>query len=373
MRSSTNTSRKNSSAERLTSRALNRATLARQLLLERSHLAPIDAIEQLAGLQAQVPRPPFIGLWTRLAHFTRDDLHALITRKQVVRATMMRATIHLVSARDYLAWRPILQPVFTRAGAGRLHERAAHVDLKKLTSFARKHVPATFADLRTQLVTAFPEVDERALAYLVRLHLPLVMEPTETRWSYPGNARWAYAPSFLGGKLAAASHDDLVLRYLRAFGPATVKDAQVWSGDRTLGPVFARLRPQLVTFTDERGRELFDLPEAPRPPADTPAPVRYLPDYDNLMLSHDDRSRVVDDAHRPSMTSTNGIVYATYLVDGRIAGKWTLARAKATATLTLIPYRTLTRRVRGELEQEGDRLLRFVEPDATRFVVTVGS
>ena len=371
MRSSTSTSR-TSSAELLTPRALGRATLARQLLLERSALTPLAAIEQLAGLQAQVPRPPFVGLWTRLARFTRDELHALITSHQVVRATMMRATIHLVSARDYLAWRPILQPVFTRAGAGRLHERAAHVDLKKLTAFARKHVPATFADLRTQLVTAFPEVDERALAYLVRLHLPLVMEPTETRWSYPGNARWAHAPTVLGAPLAtAATADALVRRYLGAFGPASIKDAQVWSGDRTLRPVFERLRPSLRTFRDEAGRELFDLPAAPRPAEDTPAPVRFLPDYDNLMLAYDDRSRILDDAHRPSLTSANGIVYATYLVDGRIAGKWTLARVKRAATLTLIPYKKLVAGVRSELEREGDQLLRFVEPDATTFAVRV--
>ncbi|HEY4178315.1 MAG TPA: winged helix DNA-binding domain-containing protein [Kofleriaceae bacterium] len=355
----------------MTQRDLNRATLARQLLLARSPMKPLQAIEHLAGMQAQIPKPPFIGLWSRLSHFTRDDLHRLIHDKLVVRATMMRATIHLVSTRDYLTFRPALQPMLTKGGASVVKNRAdIHID--KLSAFAKKHFPATFADLREQLLATFPKSDERALAYKIRLHIPLVLEPTETQWSYAGNARFHHAPTYLAAELATADATDLlVLRYLGAFGPASVKDAQNWSGDRTLAASFERLRPQLVTFTDERGRELFDLPDAPRPGADIPAPVRFLPDYDNLMLGHDDRTRIVDEAHRKHLLSKNLVVPATYLVDGRIAGRWTITRAKSAATLTLHPFAKLAVPTKKALEIEAQALLRFAEPDATSFQFTV--
>jgi hypothetical protein len=381
MPSSTNTARKSrskvvaakpsriASADVLTQRDLNRATLARQLLLARSLLTPLQAIEHLAGMQAQVPKPPFIGLWSRLATFTRDDLHRLIHDKLAVRATMMRATIHLVSTRDYLTFRPALQPMLTKGGA---RITSSDVSIDKLAAFARKNFPATFADLRIALERTFPKSDNRALAYTIRLHVPLVLEPTETQWSYAGNARFHHAPTYLAAELATADATDLlVLRYLGAFGPASVKDAQNWSGDRALAPAFERLRPQLVTFRDERGRELFDLPDAPRPGPDIPAPVRYLPDYDNLMLGHDDRSRIVDEAHRKHFLSKNLVVPATYLVDGRIAGRWTIARAKSTATLTLHPFGKLAAPTKKALEIEGQALLRFAEPDAAAFQFTV--
>jgi hypothetical protein len=160
-----------------------------------------------------------------------------------------------------------------------------------------------------------------------------------------------------------------VRRYLAAFGPASVKDAQAWSGLRKLGPVFEALRPSLVVFHGEDGRELFDLPDAPRPPADTPAPVRLLPEYDNLILAYADHGRLMDPARRPALTTKNGIVAATFLIDGRVAGTWTLERVKAVATLRLAPFARLAKPAREALHAEADALLRWHEPDASRFVI----
>ncbi len=358
MPSSTSTSRrKKPDPGSLTQRQLNRALLARQLLLARSPLSPLDAIEHLAGLQAQVPRPPYIGLYTRLAAFTRDDLHALITSKHAVRATMMRATIHLVSARDFLALRPALSP-YLSSGLRRIKR----IDLAKLDAFALELSPSPIAALKKSLGTKF----RTAEAWALRCHLPLVRVPAETRWSFTGNAHFVHAGAYLATPIAATAEPDaLIVRYLRAFGPASIKDARAWSGLRNLAPAFERLRPQLVTFRDDKNRELFDLPDAPRPDADTLAPVRFLPDYDNAMLGHDDRSRIIDDAHRPSQTSANGIVHATYLVDGRIAGKWTIARTKQRAVITLAPYTKLTKLQRADVDAEADRIARFIEPDAS--------
>jgi hypothetical protein len=351
-------------------RAQNRATLARQLLLTRAKLAPVAAIEQLAGLQAQVARPPFVGLWTRLARFRRGDLADLLHAKQVVRAPMiLRGTVHVVSAADFLAWRPVMQPMLSAAYAALLKERGAGIDFAKLAAFARTKLPATFEELRPLLAKKFPKHDERALGYAVRSYLPLVQVPTADRWAFPGNAAFAAADTWLGRDVGAdATPHALIRRYLAAFGPATPRDAQTWSGLRDLKPVFEAMRGELVTFKDGK-RELFDLPAAPRPPADTPAPVRFLPDFDNLVLGHDDRSRIIADEHRAKLTTKNLQVKATFLVDGFVAGTWTIERTKARAQLILAPFGKLAKSVRAALDEEGDALLRFVEDDATSFEI----
>ena len=325
-------------------------------------------------MQAQVPRPPFVGLWTRLERFARTDLAHLIETKQVVRATMMRATIHLVTAADYVRFRPALHTTLIALAGNLLGTRIAGVDLRPVIRTMKRLLPATFDEVRAGLADAFPQHDTRALAYGLRCKLPLVLVPNRARWSYPGNADFADAETFLGTKIReTAAADELVLRYLAAFGPASVKDAARWSAMRDLVPVFERLRPQLVTFTDERGRELFDLPDAPRPGPDVVAPVRLIPDYDNLGLAYDDRSRLVDDAHRPALCSKNGIIHPTFLVDGRVAGLWSIERTKTHATLTLSPFGKLTRPVRTALTEEAERLLRFVEDDAPAIRVAVAA
>src|SRR6185369_5179811 len=359
----------------LTNRQLNRALLARQMLLARTETGALNAfsvVERLAGMQAQVPRPPFVGLWTRLAGFRREDLLTLLHRRQVVRVTAMRGTLHLMSARDYISLRGSLQPGLTRGMLSILRERTAGIDLAALDREARAFfggAPATFDAFRDHLKARDPECDERALAYTIRTHLPLVQVPTETAWGFPAAADFAMADAWLGTPVSTepASAEALVLRYLAAFGPATPGDAQVWSGLQGLRDVFAALRPSLVTFRDERKRELFDLPGAPRPidpEDDTPVPVRFLPEFDNLVLSHDDRRRILADEHRPLVVTKNLQVKATFLVDGFVAGIWKTERKKKTAALIIEPFGALAKKTRAALEEEGDALLRFLEEDA---------
>lgn len=350
-------------------RALGRATLARQLLLERAAVPVAAAVERVMGLQAQLARPPFVGLWSRVAGFRRADLIADVVAHRVVRATMMRSTIHLVSARDYLALRGPLQPMLSASMAAVLKNRATALDMPRVLEEARALLgggPRTFEAIRAHLLARLGG-DDRALGYAVRTTLPLIVEPAAgDRWGYHGSAPFALAEARLRRRHdEAASAHALVLRYLAAFGPATAADAQRWSGLRGLAPVMADLRPQLIALRDERGRELLDLPESPRPDEDTPSPVRFLPEYDSLVLAHDDRLRVIDDAHRPLLSPTkNLVIQPTFLVDGRVAGVWKAETRKRVASIVARPFVALPRSVARQLEEEGDRLLTFLEPDA---------
>ncbi|MEU5883410.1 winged helix DNA-binding domain-containing protein [Spirillospora sp. NPDC047279] len=358
----------------LSLRALNRATLARQMLLAREEVPVAEAVERLAGMQAQEPKPPFLGLWTRVAGFEASHLHEALRDRSVVRATMMRGTLHLMSGRDYLALRTSMQPMLD-AGMRVLGARAKGLDLDEVLPAARlllSERPRTFNEVRAALQEEFPDVNDRALGYAVRMCLPLTMVPTEDRWAFPRTSEFTLAETWLGGAPAGdASPDGLVLRHLAAFGPATAADAQEWSGLGRLGEVFERLRPELRTFTDEKGRELFDLPDAPRPGEDAPAEPRFLPEFDNLVLAHADRTRVIADAHRPSLTTKNLRVRATFLWDGFAAGLWETERRRKVATLRLRPFGTLPRKALNALTAEGERLLAFTEPDATDHQVTL--
>ncbi len=365
-------------APTLTPRQLNRATLARQMLLSRESIAATAAVERLAGLQAQLARPPFAGLWTRLEGFQRKDLIEPLLRREIIRATTMRGTLHLMSAADYVALRGALQPMLTKGMQAILRERAQNLDMEALQTEARGFFggkPATFDALRNHLKAKNPTADERAMAYATRMHLPLVQVPTDDLWGFPAAADFALADDWLGKKVPTeeAPAHTLVRRYLAAFGPATPKDAQVWSGLPSLRAVFEELRPELATFRDDRKRELFDLPDAPRPGEDTPAPVRFLPEFDNLVLAHDDRTRVIADEHRPKVTLKNLQVRATFLVDGFVAGAWKVERKKKTATLVLEPFGKLAKKTLTELEREGEALLRFVEEDAVETGVRVAA
>jgi hypothetical protein len=360
----------------LTLREINRATLARQMLLARQTTPPLRALERLLGLQAQLARPPFIALWARLAGFRREALVRLLLRKQVVRAPLMRGTLHLVSAADYPGLRGVLQPVLDRGMRSVLRDRMKGVDVTRVIDGARAWFgdqPRTFDQFRKHLLAASPRVDIRAAAFVVRCQLPLIQVPAETPWGYPGAAAFAVADRFLSGAADAAGFatEALVMRYLAAFGPATVSDAQTWSGLGQLREAFETLRPKLTVFRDPRGRELFDLPRAPRPDPATPAPVRFLPDFDNLILGHEVRTRLVADEHRPALITANLLIPPTFLVDGFVAGTWKIERARTSATLGLRLLRPLSRAARAELETEGQALLRFVESDAATFRVRI--
>ena len=354
----------------ITNRALNRALLARQMLLAREETTAVDAIARLVALQAQLARPPFAGLWTRVEGFRRTELSAALNDRSVVRVTSLRGTLHLMTAADYVAFRGALQPMLTRGMQGILRDRATTLDMKKLETEARKFfgkAPATFDALRKHLELKFPGGDERAMAYAIRTHLPLVQVPTDATWAFPAAASFTLADAWLSTQVSTVTTpaDTLVLRYLAAFGPATVADAQAWSGLGPLRDVFESLRPALVTFRDERKRELFDLPTAPRPDPDTPAPVRFVADFDNLVLAHDDRTRIIAAEHRPRITTKNLQVRATILVDGMVAGTWKSERKRKTAVLVIEPFGVIGKRMRALLEAEGESLLTFLEEDAT--------
>ena len=355
---------------------LNRALLARQMLLERARATPLKAIERLAGMQAQQVRPPFVGLWTRIEGFQRDSLLRSIRRKKVVRATAMRATVHLFSTRDYVALRGAFQPYLTSCIPPKAKAQLGGVALEDVVETGRafySEAPRSFKELCGHLEKKYPSAHPRIAAVAVRLNLPKMQVPTDTEWGFPSVPEWSAAEVFLGEPVPMDDDAELlVLKYLAAFGPATPADAQVWSGRTGLRKVFEKLRHRLKVFQDEEGRELFDLPRAPRPSAETPAPVRFIPEFDNLILSHADRTRIVDDAHRPALVSKNLHVAATFLVDGRVAGTWKLEKAKKSATLRMHPFAPLPPGVKNELTEEGGRLLEFVFPEAATWKVSIG-
>lgn len=363
------------SAPVLTNRELNRATLARQLLLERASCSVPAAVERLAGMQAQEPKHPFVGLWTRVAGFSADALLEAIAARSVVRATLMRSTLHLFSAADYAALRMALQPPMSVA-LRVLGARAEGLDPEQVVPAARELLagrPLGFDAIRSGLVERFPDVNDRALGYAARTLVPLVMVPGEGRWGYPRVAEFGLAEELLGAPLRPAAPEALAERYLAAFGPASAADLQTWSGVAGFKAVLDGMRDRLEVFADERGRELFDLPDSPRPGADAAAPVRFLPEFDNLVLAHDDRSRVIAAEHRPLVTTKNLRVKATFLVDGVVAGIWTIAVKRRVATVTLEPFGTLSKRMLKELTAEGEALARFAEPEAKEHAVAVAA
>ena len=348
----------------LTLRELNRATLERQMLLERRAVSPYDAVRRLAGLQAQVPNPPYIGLWTRLHDFVRDELTGLVEERRVVRSSMMRVTLHLTAAEDYLLLRPAIQPALDRSMRSIAGKRLEVLDLERLVSEARtmaEDAPRTAKEFRERLVEMAPDRDPSALAYLVRMRLPLVQTPPAGTWGRGGSPGFALAEPWLGGPLADTEQSlrALVLRYLAAFGPGTAKDFQAWSGLIGMKELLEEMKPGLRIFRDEDGNELFDLPDAPLPPAGTPAPARFVPEYDNLVLGHADRRRVIADEDRKKVFLSAARVRATVLLDGFVAGVWKIEKTKKAATLVVEPFAPLSTGDRDVLAGEGERLLGF--------------
>lgn len=361
--------------ETLTVRQLNRATLARQMLLERERLSAVAAVERLAGMQAQLARPPFVGLWTRVEGFQREELVAGFQERTVVRGILMRSTIHLMSSADYLRFWRTLQPMLSADIRSRLN-RADGLEPERVAPVAcelLREQPRTITELAQALQAAFPGIEPRTLAHIARAELPLLFMPGgDAHWAFPGNAGFTLATDWLSEPPAPnTARHALVLRYLAAFGPASVADVQTWSKLTRMSAVLDELRPQLHSFRDEQGRELFDLPDAPRPPSDTPAPPRFLPNFDNLVLSHADRSRVLPEQHRRFMASKNGMVPATVLIDGFVGATWRTERARNAATLRITPFEPLPKHVTNELAEEGEALLRFVEEDAATFDVRI--
>jgi hypothetical protein len=359
----------------LTSRAGNRALLDRQLLLHRADLSALAAVEHLVGLQAQAPFPPYTGLWTRLVDFRPQALADLLLDRSVVRIALMRGTVHLVSAADCLLLRPLHQDMLERLVRTAHRKHLDGIEFADVAEYGRKLIepqPRSTAELGTLLLERWPGRDRQALLNVVRSALPLVQLPPRAVWGRSGQATVTTAQAWLDRPLCTDSTvDSLVLRYLAAFGPASVADAQKWSGLTRLGEVFDRLRPDLVTFRAESGTELFDLPDAPRPGPDVDAPVRFLPDFDNILLSHADTTRIMPAEHRAKLFTINGIIRAALLVDGYTAGKWQIAREGRTAVLSVEPFRRLSARHKSAVEREGSRLLAFTDDSAEAYDVRV--
>src|SRR3954468_5673407 len=345
----------------LRSEELNRALLARQLLLNREPRDPLDAIEHLVGLQAQEPLDPYTALWCRIDGFDPRRLATALEDRSVVRIALQRSTIHLVTAEDALPLRPALQIVQERALNGTFGPALDGLGLDRVAADGRKLVeerPRAFGELGKELAQTYEGRDPLALAIAVRSSVALVQPPPRGVWGKGGRALHTSIEAWLGEPPGPAiTLEGLVVRYLAAFGPATVKDAQVWCGLTRLAEVFDRLRPRLMTFEDEHGAELFDLPDAPRPPADTPAPPRFLPQFDNVLLSHADRSRIVPDGIGERIHRQFGH-WSPLLVDGRLRGTWELTRDGG-ATLSIELGDKLSKAERAEVEEEGARLLVF--------------
>lgn len=357
----------------LTLRELNRATLARQLLLERVHLSALDAIQQLAGLQGQLPNPPYIGLWSRVHAFQREELTRLLEQRQVVRTSMMRRTLHLTTAEDYVRFRPALRSLHKRDLQVHFNKQQPGLEQNSLIAQMRAFVqekPRTNVEIRARLAELVPAMDERLL-YKVRISLSLIQVFPGGVWGVGGSRAYAEATAWLGRSFVSETEGLrwLILSYLRAFGPASVKDLQAWSGLRGLQPAVDALRAELVTFRDEQGRELFDVPDAPLASGDRPAPVRFLPDFDDLVLGYQDRQRIIADKYRPFVFPGNSMVLPTFLVDGFVGGVWKIERTTTRAILRIQAFQPLAETVRQELREEGERLMHWVREKITSFEI----
>lgn len=360
---------------RIDRRALNRATLARQLLVARERGA-VGAVARVVGVQAQLPRPAFVGLWTRTRELTRADVAGSLERRELVRATLMRATLHLCTAADYPAMRAAIAPALEKAQRAILKQRGASLDAARLVDEARPLLaesPRTFEEIRAHLAAMHPEADERAMGYAIRTSLPLVQVPDGGAWSFPTAPRFALADTWLGTPidLAAREPDELVRRYLAAYGPSTLADIQAWTGLPGLRASTKAMGDELRTFRDEKGSELFDLAGSPLPGPDLDVPVRFLPEWDNAIVARSD-DRLLAGEHRAHVFRPGLRVLATLLVDGFVAGTWSITRKKSIATLEITPFTTIPKKTRSEIEREGDALVAFVEPDAPAREVRFG-
>ena len=372
---------------RLTRRQLNRTLLRRQLLAEPSRLPVVDAVRRVAGLQAQVPKDPYVGLWSRLERFAHDDLGTPLTERRLVRVALMRSTIHLVTAEDVGAFRPAVQPALDRElRSTTWGPPIAGLDLPAVLDEARRVLrdqPMTATELGKRLQERWPDRDGRAMAYAARNLEPLVQVPPRGLWGVPGQPRLAAARDWLGWPPEPGSDDvalagsrattALVERYLAAFGPASVRDAQAWAGVTRLAEVIESLRPRLRSYVSEDGRELWDPADAELADADGRVPVRFLPEYDNAILGYADRSRILLDGMTFSGYAARlrggSVTRGGLLVDGFLAGTWSVARDAGAVeggagerrhALRVDAFRRLDGDEHDAVEESGRELLAFV-------------
>lgn len=360
--------------ELLSNRQLNRATLERQMLLERSDRSIVDAVRFLGGLQAQQSNDPYVGLWSRLGGFTHEALTSLIVDRTLARATTMRGTLHLHTADDLIGFRALVEPFLKAQWKSNFLRRFGSEDQKAVHRAGVKLLnrsPMTSGALGKALREKFPTAEPLSLSVLLQMSETLVQIPPTRIWgngSAPLLTRvenWLPPPHN-----RPLGRIDLVRRYLAAYGPASIQDMQIWCRLTKLSVEFKALEQELVTFEDEEGRVLYDLPDAPRPEVDVPAPVRFLPLYDDVYLGYDNRRRMLMEA---DLKRTN--LFADFkpalLIDGVIAAGWVVSRKKGAARLEVEPYHKLTKKQVREIETEGDVFLRFMEEGAETYAVEV--
>ena len=337
----------------LTLRELNRALLARQLLLERRKLGVQQTVEKLCAIQAQWPQSPYIALWTRLIGFRKEQLTRALEQHKVVKSTLFRITLHMTSARDY----PYFASVVLRA----VRERTPRSNLEQLEELGRAvRDAATKGTLTHEELEAMGADAMGGVRWRTRTLTPLVHLPPGGTWSHYGRVQLRAMEAVLG--LELPERDDgaerLVERYLSAFGPATQQDLLRFGGLRVMDVRAGLERVELRRFRDERGRVLLDVPDAPLPDGDTPAPVRFLPKWDSSILAYapPERTRILPEKFRPTVIAKNGDVAPTVLVDGFVAATWDIGTKR---DLTITPLRKLTKAERAEIDDEGGRLVDF--------------
>ncbi|MGH2699029.1 MAG: winged helix DNA-binding domain-containing protein [Actinomycetota bacterium] len=337
------TTREKKAVRVLSRRELNRAFLERQLLLRRVKLPAAEVIERLVGMQAQVPNDPYLALWSRIDGFQTDELSGLFEGREAVRASLMRGTIHLVTARDCLYLRPLLRGVLERMfkTGSPFGRKLPEIDLDEVVAEGRVLVderPRTRAELRSLLEQRWPDRDANSLAHAVTYLVPMVQVTPRGIWGRSSQAAWTTIESWLDQPLESnPSQEQMILRYLAAFGPASVMGIQAWCGMTKLRAMTERLRPRLRVFEDESGRELLDVPEGPLPDPDTPAPPRFFPEYDNAFLGHADRTRITPRAFA-DWEWPKGLFKGSFLVDGFISGLWRVVREGDSARLIIEPF-----------------------------------
>ena len=356
----------------LSQRRLNRATLARQLLLERADLGTVEGVERIAGLQAQEPASPFIGLWTRLAGFVPADLDAALAARSVVKGTLMRTTVHLVSARDYRDLWPAVRP---DRDTSRRTDRddppdpvrfaALQADVEAFT--AR---PRSLTELRAHIGSIDGKTPDE-LVWWLRRRTPFVHAPAAVPWAFGRRPQIVHADAWLPTDVAWAAEPEaierLVRRYLAAFGPASMADIAQWSGLRVarLAPGVAAIEAagDLRHVASPARRRLLDLVDAPLPDEDTPAPPRLLPMWDSTLLAFADRTRLISDADRRVVVARNGDTLPSFTVDGMVAGLWWAEPDRSgRPRIVLDPFRALSSTARRALEREGEQLADVLEP-----------
>lgn len=364
----------------LTTAQLNRALLARQGLLRRKRISVARMVEQTGGLQTQEPKDAFVSLWSRVDGFRAEQLRVAAERREIVRGSNLRCTIHTVTAGDFLAFRSTLAEVIEKDTANWRHAYAG-MDKDAVIAAAKRlladDMPRSGREIGVELAEEFPSADREGLTHCARIHVPVVMTPTGDRWGYSRPPKLALAERYLGAPLAPATpaaKTALLRRGIAAIGPASIADLRTWSGLTGVKEALEPLLPQLAEFRDEAGRTLYDLPGAPRPKATTEAPVRFLGEFDNVALSHADRARIIDaeDAKRFNL-SKNGRRAHAVLIDGMINATWRIEAKRGEARLIVTPFRKLPKPTLDELSAEAEQLAKLVEPGADSYVIDVAA